>query len=324
MIPDYPTDLLPERGACPEPPQHGIRNIRADLRVPVEVPLAALVPGEALRLADIVEQHCERQRKLPRGYPRCRLGGSQQVLVDVQAVESGVLLKVEPGAEFRHDLRQDIPEPRQHPADIPPGLPPGEQPGKLCEHSLCGDIAQQSAAVQHCGGGTLLHPESQGSREAHSAQYPQRVLVEAPFRLADTADNPPADILRAAEFVEKSALRAVGYAVHREISPGDVLAQAPGECDGIRTAAVVVFTVHPVGGYLHRLPLRQHRYRAVLQPGFYQLHAGEHALGFLRQRGGGYVVVVGLYPHKAVAHATADDVRLEPGAFQHVEYSCDV
>ena len=226
--------------------------------------------------------------------------------------------------EFRDYHCGDIAEFSQNPENIAVGVSAGQQPAQLGENALCGYLIEQLPVIVHSPCGVFLYLKPEGSREAQSAQDTQSVLAEALFRLAYAAYHARFDVLGAAKFVEISLLGIVGYAVHREVPAGNVVADIPGECDALRAAAVAVFAVHAVGGYLDGGAVCKHRDCPVLQSGLYQAVSRKDLLGLRRERRRRYVVVMRDYPHQAVTDAASNHPGFMSCGFQHVQRAGDI
>ena len=153
--------------------------------------------------------------------------------------------------------------------------------------------------------------------EAQAAQQPQRVLAEAPLRLADAADKPSGEVRAPAKGVRDAPGGVHGHGVYREVAPAQVGLEARREAHGVRPAAVGIRALGAVGRNLAVPAAIQYCDGAVARAGRHG--AAEEALDLAGPGGGGDVPVAGAAAHERVAHAAADEPGLIARALERIQ-----
>ena len=143
-------------------------------------------------------------------------------------------------------------------------------------------------------GGFVFYLKIKHTRKAKSAKNTQSVLVKAPVRLADAADNMIFQILLPAERVGKSLRRAVCHGVDGEIPTGKVGGEVEGELHALWVAVVLIFAVKPKGGYLKRRTDNNGQ-RAVLNSCFDAVKIPKNRLHLFGRSRGCYVPIIGSF-----------------------------
>ena len=141
------------------------------------------------------------------------------------------------------------------------------------------------------------------------------VLAEAGVGIADGADQPGVEIGTAPDVIQ----RLPGFGIHHEAVDGEVAAQHVGlrvgfKVHGVGPAAVFIFVVAAEGGHFHLREGVAHQNHAEVRAD--QTGIGKQVHDAVRPRVGGKVEILGSGPAQQIAHATADEPGLVPGAAQ--------
>ena len=159
-----------------------------------------------------------------------------------------------------------------------------------------------------------MNPKLEPGTEAQAPQDPQVVLLKPPVRVADGADQPVLEVVRAVERVTPLVPPGVvGDRVNSEVAPGQVVHQR---------YAKLHYGVPPVGldvppergDFVRPVVPVQHRDRAVLDP--HRDGALEELPDLGGRRGGREVEVVVLELEQVVADRAADAPRLVAGLLE--------
>ena len=94
-------------------------------------------------------------------------------------------------------------------------------------------------------------------REAHATHDTQGVLVEAPKRLADAADEPASHVGYAVEGVHETTRRVPGHSIDREVAPCQVFFDVLHEAHRIGPAVVGIGSVGAIRGDLDRVTVNE-------------------------------------------------------------------
>ena len=290
-------------------PAGGLRHPRPHPVVVVEAD--PIGEGERRRLADVVEEGREGERRRGPGLHEVEPRGQQP------RVDEDVPLRVEVGRlrdplERRHLGEHDGQQPRLAQQVHPPRGPSlHEEAPEFLADALRRDGGGGRGEFPHGREGRRVDGPAEARGEAHGPQHAQAVLGEALARLPHGSHDAPLDVLPAADEVED--LPRVGVLeqrVHGEVPAAGVLPRVAPEGDLVGAAAVGVGPLGAEGGDLDlRAGLRVdlHGPEALAEGD----GAREEGRDLVRPRGGRHVVVLGLPPEEAVAHAAPGEKRLE-------------
>ena len=176
---------------------------------------------------------------------------------------------------------------------------------QLGGNPLGGHKAEPVPAAQDALRRGGLHRKSQHRRKAESPEDPQGILLKAPVRIADAANDPGLQVRPAAEAVGDPFFGGPGHGVDGEIPAGQILPEGAGEGDEVRAAAVGIGAVHPIGCDFQRAAVEEDGNGAVALPGGDYRKAREGGPYLAGEGRRGDVPVVGLPAQEAVPDAAA-------------------
>src|SRR5437870_1783201 len=296
-------------------PQDLTRLELADELVLMEVPV-----GEGVRLPDVVEEAGQSEDEIAR---RRRVDGRQRVFEDVlrrDLVLRRLLAFLELGAD--HLEQPDI---REHPkGDRGPRR--AEDLRDLLVEALAGERRREMRVPADRDDRAFIDPHVEERREAHGAQHPERVLVEALVRFADRTQQSRVEVALPPERVHEIARRAVlarppGHRVHREVAAREIVAQRVGEGDVIGTEMVGVPGLGSVRRDLDLVLARPHHHGAEAVR---VQRARKELLDLVRRRVGRDIPVLRIDTADRIAHASTDHVRVVAGRGQLFDDALDV
>ena len=279
--------------------------------VAVEAHPTVLVHPRGRRLADVVKQDAEHQR-------RADLLGQQrehQARVDEHVafrVVLGRLFAALAGVEFGQDdahqpalvEQVEAAHPRRRAEDF----------HEFVADPFGADDADLGGVRPHGLPRLLLDLKAQRRREPHRAQETQPVLAEPCVRVPDGPQPPRREVCLTANVVDDLPRHGVEeHPVDREVAPLGVALRRR-ETHVHRPPSVDVNPVRPEAGDLELVARLAHRDDAEVRADGER--ARKQRLHLLRPRVGGDVEVLGCDPAQGVAHAPAGEVRGVPGALQ--------
>ena len=312
VVPAHQRDDALRRAAVhPQAAARALRQLCGHRRVPVKMPHALLVTGEAGGLSHVVQQHRPAQHRLRRDGRR-RVRAVPPHVVDMVAV---ALVEAHAGRDLRQEHRQHVRIVQQHRQD----MPAAQRPVHLRQDALRGDICQQRRRLMEGGGGARFDGKAQHGGKPQRPQDAQGVLPEAALRVAHAPQNARFQILPPAEQVGDLPPPVHGHGVHRQVAAAEIVLQPPGERHRVRAAVVGVRPVGAEGGHLDAHALRPDSHRPVLQP------RGDGAAvkqrqHLLRAGGGGHVPVAGHAPQQRVPDAAAHGEGRKARVFQTLQH----
>ena len=253
-----------------------------------------------------------------------RLGGARgELLQEEQRVGEDVALRVEVGglldAAHRRDLGQDDRQESRglEQLEAPAGATLDEDLDDLVPDALGRDVGEVRGRGHDRRVGRGVDCESEPGSEAHGAEHPQAVLVDARARVADRADHPGAKVVGAADEVDDAVgERVPEERVDGEVAPARILLRRA-EVDAARAASVDVGVVGAEGGDFEARAAVQDEDDAELRAD--RDGSGKEGLYGLGRGVGRDVVVERLPAEEAIAHASAGEVGVVPGVAQAPE-----
>ena len=108
----------------------------------------------------------------------------------------------------------------------------------------------------------------------------------------------------------------ISHGIYGKIPAFQILLQAGRKLYLCGVAAILIFSVYTIGGYLKPLPSHHHRHRSMLNPGIDT--AGKQSLHLLRPGGGGNVPILRLTPQNGIPYTPPHRIRLKAGSFNSV------
>ncbi|MPM84676.1 hypothetical protein SDC9_131749 [bioreactor metagenome] len=281
-----------------QPPQNGVRDLRADGGMPVEVS-SPFIPRKAAGLAHVVEQDRPAQHRLRRS----RGQSVERVLPHIETVVAAVLLKAHHGQHLREHRPHDL---RKLPQRLRRGLA-AEQLCQLGANTLRCDVGKKPPAVPQSPGGFRLDGKPKRGGEPQTAKDTQRILTKPFLRIPHAAQNTSFQIRLSAKGVRQFSPKVHRHGVHSKITAAQIVAQGAGKDHRIRVAAVGVRPVGSKGRDLHRVRALPDSDGTVPQSGG-KGTAPEDRQRFLRQSGGRHVPVLRRPAQEGVTDAAAHAV----------------
>ena len=223
---------------------------------------------------------------------------------------------------------------------------------ELIEQPRRRNVLEQPGELRERRARRLVDGEAELRLETHSAQHPHRVLAIARLGVADQAQRARAHVLDAADVVpDREVLDVVVEGVAGEVAtphvlvngPVDVVAQEPTPLVvraidvAVRLLVLILFGLGLLVGHAIEVGLRRHRraggaecrnlddlvteanVRETKAPAD-QAAIAEQPPHFLGRRIGRDVEILRLDADQEVAHAAADEERLEAGVLQPVQH----
>src|SRR5208337_3523878 len=266
----------------------------------------AFADGKCRRLANVVEEHSQSQRR----------GGRAQALQHHHRMHPHVPL----GMKLRRlghplqalDLRQHLLKQTRRIEELEtlPGLPLGENLQNLVTDALGAHLADLHRLFSYGFLRRCIQREFQTRRKAHRAQHAQAVFAETLIRVADGANPARADIGLPAHIIDYLLLqRIVEEAVNGEVASQDVLLRSFCVPDLTRMPPVGVASITAERRHFHVAFLARHNHHTELSPYRQAFRKKPHHL--LRHSIGRDVKILWNEAHHQVAHTAAYQERLK-------------
>ena len=187
---------------------------------------------------------------------------------------------------------------------------------KLCLDTLCTDMLQVPRHPRQCRFRILLHSKTKLCGKTHCTEHTKGILCKTFYRITDTTDDLPIDILHSAKQIHQSMLRMISHGVNGKISSFQIFLKTPGKGHGIRVTAIMIFSVHTVGCHLKALFAHHYSYCSMLDPRIYS--SVKKLLHLLRKCGGSDIPVPRHPVQDGIPDTAANNICLIAGFIENM------
>ena len=187
---------------------------------------------------------------------------------------------------------------------------------KLCLDTLCTDMLQIPRHPRQCRFRIFLHSKTKLCGKTHCTEHTKGILCKTFYRITDTTDDLPIDILHSAKQIHQSMLRMISHGVNGKISSFQIFLKTPGKGHGIRVTAIMIFSVHTVGCHLKALFAHHYSYCSMLDPRIYS--SVKKLLHLLRKCGGSDIPVPRHPVQDGIPDTAANNICLIAGFIENM------